>query len=87
MTQDEKMALAKKLINEKINETLSRWTGNDLMTYAWGWRDERTVSSNHDDQFFYMEEIHAITMALDLHYCLTVGPNCDGQPTPYISIY
>lgn len=87
MTKDEKMALAKKLINEEINKTLNRWTGNDLLTYSWGWRNESTVSSNHDGQFFYMEEVRAILKALGLNYCLTVGPNCDGQLTPYIDIF
>ena len=87
MTKDEKMTLAKKLINEEINKTLSRWNGHDLTTYAWGWRDEWTVSSNHDSQFFYLEEVRAITKALGLSYTLAVGPNCDGQPTPYISIF
>lgn len=87
MTQDEKMALAKRLINEKINATLSSWTGNDLITYAWGWRNENTVSSNHDGQFFYIEEVRAITKAFGLNFTITVGPNCDGQPTPYIGIF
>lgn len=87
MTQDEKMALAEKLINEEINKTLSMWNGHDLKTYAWGWRNEWTVSSNHDGQFFNLEEVRAITKALGLTFTLTVGPNCDGQPTPYITIF
>lgn len=87
MNKDEKMELAKKLINEVINKTVNRWNGNDLITYSWGWRDESTLSSDHDGQFFYIEEVRAIIKALNLNITITVGPNLDGKPTPYIGIF
>ena len=87
MTHEEKMDLAKQMINEKINKTLERWQGHDLLTYAWGWRNETTLSSNHEGQFFNLEEVQPIIKALELNYTITVGPNCDGNPTPYIGIF
>ena len=87
MTHEEKMDLAKRMINEKINMTLESWQGKDILTYAWGWRNDSTLSSNHDGQFFYLEEVQAIIKAVGLNYTLTVGPNCDGNPTPYIGIF
>lgn len=87
MTHDEKLELAKKLINEKFNKTLELWQGNDLLTYAWGWRNEDTLSSNHDGQFYYLDQIVLIVKALGLNYTVTVGNNLDGKPTPYIGIF
>lgn len=88
MTKAQRMLIARKLINAKMNETLEMWAGKEeLMTYAWGWRDIGTVSSNHDGQFFYMDEIVAICKALGLHYTLTVGRNLDNRPTPFVSIF
>ena len=88
MKRNEKIALANRLINEKINETLNLYAGTpELQTYAWGWRSEDTLSSNHDGQFFYMDEVAAIVNVCGLHYMLTVGMNCDNHPTPYITIF
>ena len=56
MKKNEKIALAKRMINDLINETLNQWAGlPELPTYAWGWRRENTLSSNYDSQFFYMD--------------------------------
>ena len=88
MKKNEKIALANRLINDLINETLNQWAGlPELKTYAWGWRSENTVSSNHEDQFFYMDEVAAIVHVCGLNYTLTVGMNCDNHPTPYIEIF
>lgn len=88
MKKNEKIAVARKLINDLINETLNQWAGlPELQTYAWGWRSEDTLSSNHEGQFFYMDEIAAIVHVCGLNYTLTVGMNCDNRPTPYITIY
>lgn len=88
MTKNEKMAIARKLINAKINETLEMWAGKEeLTTYAWGWRDIDTVSSNHDGQFFNMDDIAAICKVLKLNYTLTVGLNLDNKPTPFVMIF
>ena len=88
MKRNEKIALANRMINDKINETLNLWAGQpELKTYAWGWRSEDTLSSNHEHQFFYMDEVAAIVKVCGLNYRLTVGMNCDNQPTPYITIF
>ena len=88
MKKNEKIALAKRMINDLINETLNQWAGlPELQTYAWGWRSEDTLSSNHDSQFFYMDEVAAIVHACGLNYMLKVGLNLDNHWTPYISIF
>ena len=88
MTGKFKFELAVELINDLIKKTNERWTTErDIRTYAWGWRDGETVSSLHDDQFYYMDEIISICRTLGLHYTLTVGNNLDGVPTPFVSIF
>lgn len=88
MTNDERLELAKRLINEEINRTLAMWsTPNDLRIYAWGWRDSDTVGNNHGDQFFYAEEVVRIVNALRLNYTLTIAKNEDGEPTPALHIW
>lgn len=88
MTGKFKFELAVELINDLIEKTNERWTTEkDIRTYAWGWRDRETVSSFHDNQFYYMDEIIYICHTLGLHYTLTVGNNLDGVPTPFVSIF
>lgn len=80
--------MAVQLIDGLIEETNQRWTSDaDLRTYAWGWRHGFTLSSLHDTQFYYMDEIVCICRTLGLHYTLTVGNNLDGEPTPFVSIF
>lgn len=88
MTNDERLKLAKRLINEEINRTFEMWsTPEDLRIYAWGWRDTDTVGNNHGDQFFYAEEVCRIVNALRLNYTLTIAKNEDGEPTPALHIW
>ena len=87
MNKEERIELAKKLINEEINRTLERWEGEDLLTYAWGWRNEDTVSSNHHTCFYNYDVVKAIANGLRLKVGLSVGPNCDGNMTPYVQIW
>ena len=87
MNKEERIELAKKLINEEINRTLERWEGEDLLTYAWGWRNEDTVSSNHHTCFYNYDVVKAIANGLRLNVGLSVGPNCDGNMTPYVQIW
>lgn len=88
MNKDERLELAKRLINEEINRTLTMWsTPEDLYTYAWGWRDTDTVGNNHGHQFFYAEEVIGIVNGLRLHYSLTITKNEEGEPTPGLLIF
>lgn len=88
MNQDERLELAKRLINEEINRTLAMWsTPEDLHTFAWGWRGSDTVGNNHGDQFFNAEEVIRIVKALRLNYSLTITKNEDGEPTPGLLIF
>lgn len=88
MKEDERLELAKWLINEEICRTLSMWsTPEELHTYAWGWRDTDTVGNNHGDQFFYAEEVVRIVKGLRLNYTLTICENEDGEPTPALHIW
>lgn len=88
MNHDERLELAKRLINEEINRTLTMWsTPEELHTYAWGWRDTDTVGNNHGKQFFQAEEVVGIVKALRLNYLLTICNNEDGQPTAGIHIW
>lgn len=88
MNHDERLELAKKLINEEINRTLAMWsTPEELQTYAWGWRGSDTVGNNHGNQFFYAEEVVGIVKALRLNYSLTLTKNEDGEPTPALLIF
>ena len=88
MNHEERLELAKRLINEEINRTLALWSSTeDLYTYAWGWRDPNTVGNNHGDQFFSVEEVVGIVKALRLNYTLVIRNNEDGEPTPAITIF
>lgn len=88
MNHDERLELAKRLINEEINRTLAMWTSpEDLHTYAWGWRDSETVGNNHGHQFFNAEEVVGIVKALRLNYSLTITKNEEGEPTPGLLIF
>lgn len=88
MNHDERLELAKLLINQEINRTLEMFsTPQDLYTYAWGWRDTETVCNNHGDQFFYAEEVIRIVNALRLNCTLTICENADFEPTPAIHIW
>ena len=88
MNHDERLELAKRLINEEINRTLAHWsTPEDLHTYAWGWRDSNTVGNNHGSQFFSTEEVVGIVNALRLNYTLIISKNEDGEPTPALHIF
>ena len=88
MNHEERLELAKRLINEEINRTLTMWsTPEDLRTYAWGWRDPNAVGNNHGDQFFNVEEVVEIVKALRLYYTLTIRNNEDGEPTPALLIW
>ena len=88
MTKKAKFQMAVQLINALIEETNQRWTSDaDIRTYAWGWHDGETLSSLHDNQFYYMDEIVSICHTLGLHYTVTVGNNLDGVPTPFVSIF
>lgn len=88
MDHEERLELAKRLINEEINRTLEMWsTPEDLHSYAWGWRSYETVSNNHGNQFFNADEVITIVKAYRLSYTLTVCKNCDGEPTPAITIF
>lgn len=88
MTKKAKFELAVELINDLIKKTNERWTTDrEIRTYAWGWRNSDTLSSLHDSQFFYMDEISRICRTLGLHYSLTVGDNLDGVPTPFVLIF
>lgn len=88
MNHDERLELAKRLINEEINRTLAMWsTPEDLHTYAWGWRASDTVGNNHGNQFFNTEEVVRIVKALRLNYSLTITKNVDGEPTPGLLIF
>lgn len=80
--------MAVQLINDLIEQTNERWSRDeDIRTFAWGWRDGETLSSLHDNQFYYMDEIIDICRTLGLHYTLTIGDNLDGVPTPFVSIF
>lgn len=88
MDREERLELAKKLINEEINSSLSMWKSHvDIHTYAWGWLDKETVGNNHGNQFFYADEVIGLVKALRLSYTLTVRDNCDGEPTAAITIF
>ena len=88
MNHDERLELAKRLINDEINRTLTMWSSpEDLYIYAWGWRDSDTVGSNHGKQFFYAEEVVGIVKGLRLNFTLTICNNEDGEPTPAIHIW
>lgn len=88
MTHDERLELAKRLINEEINRTLAMWsTPEDLYTYAWGWRNADTLGNNHGNQFFCAEEVVSIVNVLRLNYTLTITENEDGEPTPALHIW
>lgn len=88
MKKEQKIELAKRIINDMMEQTVSTWKApQDIQTYAWGWRSEYTISSDHDDQFFYMHEIDQLCHTLGLSYTLTVGNNLDGEPTPYVTIF
>lgn len=80
--------MAKRIINDMMEQTTSTWKApQDIQTYAWGWRNEYTISSDHDHQFFYMHEIDQLCQTLGLNYTLTVGSNLEGEPTPYVTIF
>ena len=88
MKHDERLKLAKRLINEEINRTLEMWsTPEDIYTYAWGWRNSDTVGNNHGNQFFCAEEVVSIVNVLRLNYTLTICENEDGEPTPALHIW
>lgn len=88
MNHDERLELAKRLINEEINRTLAMWsTPEDLYIYAWGWRGSDTVGNNHGGQFYYAKEVFRIVKALRLNYSLTITKNEDGEPTPGLLIF
>lgn len=88
MNHDERLELAKRLINEEINRTLTMWsTPEELHTYTWGWRDSDTVGNNHGNQFIYVEEVTKIVNALRLNYTLILSKNEDGEPTPGLHIF
>lgn len=88
MTKEQKMEMAVRIINDMMELTNAMWIApQDIKTYAWGWRDEDTISSNHHTQFFHMHEIDQLCSCLGLSYTVTVGMNMDGEPTPYVSIY
>ena len=88
MNHDERLELAKRLINEEINRTLAMWsTPEDLHIYAWGWRNTDTVGNNHGNQFFCAEEVVSIVNVLRLNYTLTICDNEDGEPTPALHIW
>lgn len=88
MNHDERLELAKRLINEEINRTLTMWsTPEDIHTYAWGWRSSDTVGNNHGNQFFCAEEVVSIVNVLRLNYTLTICENEDGEPTPALFIW
>lgn len=88
MKHDERLELAKRLINEEINRTLAWFsTPEDLYTYAWGWRDSDSVGNNHGNQFFQVEEVIRIVKALRLNYTLIIRNNEDGEPTPALHIW
>lgn len=88
MNHDERLELAKRLINEEINRTLAMWSSpEDLHTYAWGWRNTDTVGNNHGNQFFCAEEVVSIVNVLRLNYTLTICENEDGEPTPALLIW
>lgn len=88
MNKEQRIELAKRLINVEINRTMSMWANpEDLYTYAWEWRNNDTVSNNHGNQFFNADEVLNIVHALRLNYSLTICNNCDGEPTPAISIF
>ena len=88
MNRKAKFEMAVELINDLIDRTNERWTtDSEIRTYAWGWRNSDTLSSLHDGQFFFMDEISSICRTLGLNYSLTVGENLDGVPTPFVSIF
>ena len=88
MNHEERLQLAKRLINEEIDKNLSMWsTPEDLHTYSWRWRDADTVANDHGDQFFYADKVITICNALDVHYMLTICNNEDGEPTPALHIW
>lgn len=88
MNRKAKFEMAVELINDLIERTNERWTTDkEIRTYAWGWRDSETLSSLHDTQFFYMDEISSICRTLGLNYTLSVGDNIDGVPTPFVTIF
>lgn len=88
MNHDERVELAKRLINEEINRTFAMWTSpEDLYTYAWGWRASDTVGNNHGNQFFNADEVIGIVNALRLNYSLIITKNEEGEPTPGLLIF
>lgn len=88
MNHDERLELAKRLINEEIDHTLAWFsTPEDRYTYAWGWRESDTVGNNHGNQFFCAEEVVSIVNVLRLNYTLTICENEDGEPTPALHIW
>lgn len=80
--------MAVQLIDDLIEQTNERWSRDEkIRTYAWGWRGGFRLSSLHDNQFYYMDEIVDICRTFGLNYTLTVGDNFDGEPTPVVSIF
>lgn len=88
MNKEQKMEMAVRIINDMMERTNAMWIApQDIHTYSWGWRNEDTISSDHDTQFFYMHKIDQLCHTLGLTYTVTVGENLDGKPTPYVQIF
>lgn len=86
MTSKKKRELVETLINEKINETLARWSDNpdDLKCYAWGWRGKDTLGPNHNNVFHCCDDVAKLLTGLGLSWYLVIRDNEDGEPTPCI---
>lgn len=89
ISKNERIELATKLLNEQMNDTLQTWSDNpeDLYVYAWGWRGDKEVGSNHGKSFYYADAVIRILVALELNWHLSLSVNEDGEPTPTICFF
>lgn len=89
MSKEERIDLATKLLNEQMNYTLQSWSYNPerLKVYAWGWRADNEVGSNHMADFYQADVVIKILDALELTWHLSMAFNEDGDLTPTIHFY
>lgn len=83
---------AKTLVKQCIYETLEKYVGTPKMRiYEWGFcqssEESFTVGSQHEDCFFYADDVINIARACGCNYLLCVRENVDGKPTPCILVF
>lgn len=88
------LKLAKRLVNQAINETIQLWHDQPerLSDYAWGYRyggngDEFAVGNNHGNTFFNAGEVIDIARVCGCSYFLDTHLNEEGELTPCVHVY